>query len=131
MKRKKALSVDALLGRLVELLNVGGDSVDGLRRLVESLERASRSYTKTHWGRAPREVVMVDAAEPSGSLALPALGKLVSVVYETRKGRDREPTQYEHEFRRPLPLLLYAPHQRGRLIIAGGSYRTDERGIVG
>jgi hypothetical protein len=52
----------------------------------------------------------------------------VSVVYETRKGGDQGPTEYEHEFEGRRPDLVYTA---GGLIIAGGDYTIEEGGIKG
>lgn len=129
--RKKQSKVAKLLERLEKVVSGDNYGLEGLQALVEALERADREYRKTHWGQKPRTVVAVDAADPRGALALPALGKLYSVCYETKKGKDRQAVLYEHIFKKPRPLLLYAPHEKGRLLVAGGGYRVDERGIVG
>ena len=55
------------------------------------------------------------------------LGELVSITYRTKKGDDVELTDYEHEFRGPRPRLAY---NESGLIIAGGRYRVEPRGIV-
>jgi hypothetical protein len=49
------------------------------------------------------------------------------VVYRTKKGGDQVLTDYEHEFSHPRPRLAY---NESGLIIAGGKYRVEERGIV-
>lgn len=129
--RTKKDPVMVLAERIENIARNTGSTFKSLEAMVGSLERASLEYRKTHWGKRPREVVMVDAADPSGQRALPALGELHSICYETRKGKDRRPVLYEHEFEATKPLLLYVPAQRGRLVIAGGSYKVDERGIIG
>jgi hypothetical protein len=49
------------------------------------------------------------------------------VVYRTKKGADQVQTDYEHEFAHPRPRLAY---NESGLIIAGGKYRVETRGIV-
>jgi hypothetical protein len=58
------------------------------------------------------------------------LGRLVSVVYETAKGRGRPVRWYEHDFAEPLPVLGYGLRS-GILVILGGEYRIDKEGIEG
>jgi hypothetical protein len=129
MARKK--TAGELMDRIEAIVKHGDSGLGALERIVTSIERTAVEYRKTHWGKPPREVVLVDAADPSAETALPALGMLHSITYETRKGKDKRLILYEHEFHEPKPLLLYSPAQRGKLIIAGGTYRTDERGIIG
>lgn len=56
------------------------------------------------------------------------LGALVGIVYETKKGADRRPVLYDHDFSRRHPTL---ENTRAGLKITGGSYRVEARGIVG
>jgi hypothetical protein len=56
------------------------------------------------------------------------LGRLVSLVYLTEKGGDDGPTEYEHDFSSPLPVLAF---HSGGLVICGGRYRVGVRGIHG
>ena len=85
-------------------------------------------YVVTHWGksgpRAARELAVPDPR----AFQLVELGELVSIVYLTIKGGDRGPTEYEHEFSSPRPVLAYSP---AGLFIAGGRYRVGVRGIHG
>ena len=66
--------------------------------------------------RRTRELLAADPRIPSTEL-----GELVAVVYRTKGGNHR------HEFRHPRPRLAY---NESGLLIAGGSYRLDARGIV-
>lgn len=89
---------------------------------------AAREYTRTHWGEKGRQrIVRKGAADPRFGTAT-KLGKLVAVVYRTRKGGDDGPTDYEHEFEGKLPDLLY---NDGGLVVAGGQYVIREGGIDG
>lgn len=89
---------------------------------------AAREYERTHWGQKGKQGVRVrGAADPRFGTAT-KMGRLVSVVYETRKGGDSEPTEYEHEFEGRRPDLLY---NAGGLIISGGDYTIEEGGIKG
>lgn len=90
---------------------------------------ALAEYRRSHWGKkAPRGVTELDAPDPRQA-PIVALGRVVSIVYETKKGRDRELVEYEHEFEGTLPVLAY--NAKKRLLILGGSYRVESRGIVG
>lgn len=131
MARTKKDPLIALAERIENIARHSGSTFQSLDNIVSTLERAAGNYRKTHWGKRPREVVTLHAADPGAEMALPALGELHSICYETRKGKDRRPVLYEHEFEATRPLLLYSPAQRGKLIIAGGSYKVDERGIIG
>ena len=88
------------------------------------------SYRAFHWGRkgSRRDERLAVAVVKRGD-ELRLLGELAAVVYETEKGIDGAPTQYEHKFARPLP-RLYEHGPSGRLVIAGGRYRIEARGIV-
>ncbi len=89
---------------------------------------AAREYVKTHWGlRGPVESRRVRVADPFAEVPV-EMGALVSVTYRTRKGLDRKLVDYEHFFERPLPRLCFTS---GGIIIAGGGYKIDPRGIVG
>lgn len=89
---------------------------------------ARREYVRTHWGeRGSGRVRKARAARPDHGTAT-ELGKLVAVVYRTKKKGDRRRTDYEHEFDGPLPTLAY---NDGGLIVAGGGYRILSGGITG
>lgn len=89
---------------------------------------ALEEYERTHWGRRGRQSVRDGrAADPRYGTAA-VLGELVEVVYETRKGDDREVVHYEHAFEGRRPKLAY---NAGGLLIVGGDYKVRERGIVG
>jgi hypothetical protein len=91
-------------------------------------EAALREYERTHWGEKGRaRVSQAVAANPRHGTAT-KLGKLVKVIYLTKKGGDRELTEYDHDFEGRLPDLVY---NDGGLLIAGGSYRIKEGGIDG
>jgi hypothetical protein len=92
-------------------------------------QRALAEYRRTHWGlggvRRVRELLAPDPT--AGTLV--ELGRLVSVVYETRKLGDLERTEYEHDFGpRGRPILAF---NASGLVIVGGRYRVTTRGIVG
>lgn len=92
----------------------------------KAIEAALRQYQRDHWGqRGPRGVRGLAAADPR--VLSVELGELVAVVYRTKKGSDRRFTDYEHAFRSPRPILSYNP---SGLIIAGGVYHVEPRGIV-
>ena len=88
-------------------------------------------YKAAHWGReAPNGVQSASAGDPSKG-PLVAYGELRSVTYSTRKGKDRELVDYVHAFRKERPVLAFNREGKGRLIVVGGSYTCEARGIVG
>jgi hypothetical protein len=94
-----------------------------------SRKLARAEYEAKHWGsRGGRGPERLRVADGKGNLVL--LGDLIQVVYRTRKADDEpEGVDYEHEFKRPHPRLAYDSH--GLLVIAGGTYRISDRGIIG
>jgi hypothetical protein len=85
-------------------------------------------YRLAHWGLGgPVEARNLRVADPYAA-ELVELGQLVSVVYLTRKAGDSGPTEYEHDFSRPMPVLAF---HSGGLVICGGRYRVGMRGIIG
>jgi hypothetical protein len=92
--------------------------------------KARAEYVKTHWGQdGTRGAERLKVATLAEGASLVLLGDLVSVVYRTRKGLDQDAVDYEHHFATPRPRLAYS--ESGLLVIAGGRYRIDERGIIG
>lgn len=89
---------------------------------------ASREYERTHWGERGKERIRRTGAPDPRYGTATKLGQLVAVVYETRKGGDAEPTEYEHQFEGRRPDLVY---NAGGLLIAGGDYTIEEGGIKG
>lgn len=98
--------------------------------------KPSDEYKRTHWGEAPAKH-FVGAAPRIASLA--EVGPIARIVYTTRKGGDPagEIVDYDHKFGGTLPtLLVHRCHdprcaEVGQLVIAGGTYRVTDRGIVG
>jgi hypothetical protein len=98
-----------------------------LGRLLAGAERAARTYEVTHWGDSPTELVPSVVPLVRSGEALPVLGELVEVVYRARKAREM--ADWIHAFSVPRPLLALSADRR--LVIAGGRYKVNERGIVG
>jgi len=96
-----------------------------------SAREAEREYVSTHWGiEGPRGVFKLPAPDPTFGAAT-ALGHLVSVTYRTTKlGDGDDLTDYEHKFavRGGRPVLAF--NDTG-LLILGGGYTVNYRGIVG
>jgi hypothetical protein len=97
---------------------------------IEEVRAALARYEVDHWGRRGPRPSAKDYATADPSKVCVELGKLVRIVYRTRKGNDVELTDYDHAFARPYPVLAFEPGA-GLLLIAGGSYRVEPRGIVG
>jgi hypothetical protein len=96
------------------------------RNPATSAEALKKQYEHDHWGQKGAEKVRkLSAADPR--VPSVELGELISVTYRTKKGADVVLTDYEHEFAHPRPRLAY---NESGLIIAGGKYRVEVRGIV-
>lgn len=88
--------------------------------------RLVQIYRALHWGDDPGWApVRLRAASATEVVEL---GELRSLVYRTVKGRCS--ADWEHIFRAERPLLCVEPGT-GLLVIAGGDYRVEKRGIVG
>lgn len=123
---------ERFLERLLKLPGDISSLLNTFEEVVKDVHRADKEYEATHWGRRPPHgLVVVDAADPRSGETFVVLGRLYAVTYETRKGKDRGPTLYEHVFSKTRPLLCYSQKQGGRLIIGGGTYKVTERGIEG
>ena len=128
------LATDALAGRvpareaLAELARLGRREASGPAQFTRTeVDAAIRDYRKKNWGLGGKgSVEALTCADPMAH-PLTQMGHLVSVTYETSKGGDPRQTHYEHEFSRPLPVLAYS---KGGLVICGGRYRVENRGIV-
>ncbi len=91
---------------------------------------AIERYQRDHWGEAgPLPAVRSLVAADPRQMSI-ELGELVRVVYRTRKGGDRVLTDYHHDFTTPRPVLAYEPRTT-LLLILGGKYHVETRGIVG
>jgi hypothetical protein len=96
------------------------------RRNPATTAEARKQYERDHWGRKGEgKVRKLSAADPR--IPSVELGELVMVVYRTKKGGDTVLVDYEHEFSHPRPRLAY---NESGLVIAGGKYRIETRGIV-
>lgn len=83
-------------------------------------------YKAFHWGD-PGEWSHKRLFVPSPHASkIILIGELVDVTYLTRKGR--ETAEWNHRFERKRPLLAY---NTDGLLIVGGNYRVETRGIVG
>lgn len=99
------------------------------RRQVES---ARERYRRLHWGeRAPENLTPWLAPDPRRG-PLVELGALLAVEYETEKRGDGL-SVYRHDFGdargRGCPVLAVTTDRR--LVIVGGRYSVQSRGIVG
>ncbi len=133
-RRKSSSEIDRGIARLVELIEGAPEKIEailsGAERAATSYERARAAYKETHWGRPQTQIIKTRVVDPSAG-PLVVLGELTDISYQTRKGREPV-TIYTHDFGRTLPQLCFVPGvRRGGLVIAGGSYRVEGRGIVG
>lgn len=97
--------------------------------LLEQAEAAADEFTEFHWGDEPDAVLQAElpAIEPGATLAV--LGELVRVDYATHK--RGEAATWWHAFQRRRPLLASTCSGRPRLVVVGGDYTIEPRGIVG
>lgn len=121
---------DELLGVLNQAASIPGGQTAILRaaqRELSALRKAKKAYKLTHWGEqgtpGAQNLRVADVRT-----AVTLLGVLHRVEYFTDKGGDG-PSLYYHDFEARLPLLAF--DAAGLLVVAGGSYRVGERGIVG
>ncbi len=128
---------------LAKIASVAKHVHGGLPWILELAERirgGEAEYEAKHWGR-PGQGTAEDLPLPNVEKGLVQLGELVSLVYLTEKGRDRELVEYEHEFSDhrdadnrdgTRPLLCFAPDGSGLVIVRGPSrYTVSNRGIEG
>ena len=88
------------------------------------------TYERFHWGQKGRRgAERAEIAHWRAGDALTLIGQMIGIVYRTEKGSDDEPVDYDHDFSKPYP-KLYRHEASGRLVIAGGKYRVEERGII-
>lgn len=96
-------------------------------REAKALQLGLKSYRAHHWGLqgkpSARALRVADVSKPCTDM-----GELFAVEYLTEKGDDG-PSLYRHEFESKLPILAF--DAAGLLLIAGGSYTVEKRGIVG
>jgi hypothetical protein len=111
-----------------------------LLELAEKISGGQSEFQAKHWGKASRGRAE-DKPLPNVEQGLVELGELVSLVYLTQKGRDRELVEYEHEFSDhrdtasrdgTRPLLCFVGDGSGLVIVRGPSrYTVTNRGIEG
>lgn len=94
---------------------------------VQKKRNPAPSYEALHGGDAgAHENTYIFVPDPRGELVM--LGELRSLIYRTVKGGEL--ADYEHKFGSPRPTLAVTTTDAG-LVIAGGDYKVNERGIVG
>jgi hypothetical protein len=115
---------------LASVASIKGGAAAVLRaakREATALRAARGSYKRHHWGlTGPRGARELRCADPSGPVT--EMGLLYAVEYLSEKGDDGE-SMYRHELEAPYPVLAF--DRAGLLLIAGGGYKVEERGIVG
>ena len=94
--------------------------------LGPDVRRAVRFYRALHWENEPDRVDVVPYEPPGPSLT--ALGPVVAIAYDARKGA--QDATWVHRFEHVRPVLAVDPDTR-RLFLVGGDYDVDSRGIVG
>lgn len=108
------------------LIIVSGPAGAAMHRAATDA-RALKKYVREHWGRRGKgKVETFDAANPS--VPHERIAEIATVVYATKKGKDRGTVEYVHDFGTPRPVL--ARNATG-LLVLGGKYRMTTHGIVG
>jgi len=119
-------SAERIEAELLEAFAAGQGQSEAV---LVSLSEARKDYKRTHWGdRGRKKAPVLKVADPGEGVGV-ELGSLVQVVYATKKGRGPV-EEFEHDFGEPQPRLLYSVRSR-LLLVAGGAYSVDWRGIVG
>lgn len=90
------------------------------------VRRVAGKFRSFHWGEEPQNKQKGRAPKVSAGEVLYELGELVEIVYETSKGG--EIYEWIHKFEEPRPRL--ASTESGGLVIVGGGYSVEARGIV-
>ena len=118
--------------KIVDAAKVVHGGLTGLLRLADEINSGHEQYVAKHWGQPADKRRVRQQPLPRVDEGLVELGELVSLVYLTRKGRDGEGVEYEHEFEDTLPTLTFAPDGSGLVIVRGRSkYTVTNRGIEG
>jgi hypothetical protein len=94
---------------------------------AKALKQAEADYRGFHWGDEPTWEVGAQAPAVRAKESLTVKGEILDVVYKTAKAG--EVYEWTHRFKTPRPVL--AQTKAGGLVIVGGSYFVEDRGIVG
>jgi hypothetical protein len=104
-------------------------AVAALEPVRAQLDAAERAYREFHWGDDPDATIDATIPAIAPGDVLPVLGELVRVDYLAKK--RGELATWWHPFQTPRPLLASTCDSRPRLVIVGGGYKIEPRGIVG
>ncbi len=90
------------------------------------------TFKRLHWGHEGKGQSSSHMAPDPTKGPIVELGELTVVEYRTKKGRDRAQVDYVHKMggvgsARPMLCM----NGEGKLLIVGGGYRVETRGIVG
>ncbi len=131
MARRRNPSPADYLRALQDTMREVPGSLEALASAAVGIREAHQMYRETHWGRRGVSPAMLSSvANPHTGVV--ELGSLVEIAYLTEKGRDKQPTVYQHKFSRPFPILGYAADGSGLVIArARSEYDITARGIEG
>lgn len=128
-----------------EIFRRGKGLANDARKAYErAATKGAEAYEGSHWGREGGSVVLGTFPDPTTGAT--ALGRLVAIEYETKKGTDRKSVIYRHVFGttaddddepanlRLCPMLCYTfdEHPCGLVIARANSrYTVTDHGIEG
>lgn len=110
-----------------EALGLTEQLADMSARCVETFERATRDYENVRWGDEPDALIVLEAPLVYPGEALACLGVLEQLEYSGSKGHKHH--IWFHPFEPEKPQL--AVNSECKLVIVGGDYTVNDRGIVG
>lgn len=96
-------------------------------RIKRQIQLAEKRFSQFHWSDAPSQIQKAQAPEIRPGEVLYSLGELVAITYRASKGGSTY--DWAHDFKPSRPEL--ASTTSGDLVIVGGDYKINQRGIVG
>jgi hypothetical protein len=100
-----------------------------LEAIAAQLDAAEEAYRDFHWGDDPDATIESEIPDVQPGDVLSVLGELTRVDYLTTKRGEK--AIFWHPFQAPRPLLASTVDDHPRLVVVGGGYTIEPRGIVG
>ncbi|MEO0261165.1 MAG: hypothetical protein ABIM49_02350 [candidate division WOR-3 bacterium] len=102
--------------------------MEEFEKFKKDIEKAIQEYIDKHFGESPDKIIKVEFPIPSDVVV--EMGKLIGIVYFTKKGNN-PPTFYYHTFKPPFPILAFNPDDKKSLFISIANFEVKKEGIVG